>query len=597
MDDGALFMTALAATLALFTAIILAVLLQSPNASLNHHLGRLAALVAASLALGHGTVIGILMFATAGLGVAAVHVLFNVTLYYAAAMPGLAITEGRTDAKRWLVILALPLAIAVVPALMADVVERGEIASQLVQDVEKPLPGSARFISVSDTTVSGRNRKSDPECTSLCQRLLAEGHANRVRTALADFTLEDKLACEDALPPNRTVVPGLIAARARGLCLVAHDYSSAPVDLTIARRVTREPGKVPLLASFAIYERDQLIIWRGAETDGDVLVRRSRLKTGAIAMPLLLHDASGMGFSKSAFSWTFLRKTKVTNPYHLDDHIIARLAKAQGVPVEAMPTPADEHEIRQASVRRLLDGKVAEPFSPGTRNLVIEWSRRLPYEDVDRATVELLKRAIQDRRMVDITVPLSKLSRIDRKAVESILPDLIARMEAPPPADPKFEESRRSYDIDRTNIGHTIALQGRVALARHADRIVALVENNTESWTAGLVRALGKLPFEASALIRERLGNSDDRIAKGAALAACLAPAETQLALKEDLIAALDQEVRSSRPSNRAEALVKALIRMGEKERVIALYGAERWNKSMRGFNRMEAGFKPNNCR
>lgn len=42
--------------------------------------------------------------------------------------------------------------------------------------------------------------------------------------------------------------------------------------------------------------------------------------------------------------------------------------------------------------------------------------------------------------------------------------------------------------------------------------------------------------------------------------------------------------------------LVKALIRMGEKERVIALYGAKQWKTSMRRFNRMSADFDPDNC-
>lgn len=593
-----------AALIGVLTAATTAALsfLLSRDTPLPTHIMRIVGMAVLCLLLGNGLALIVLAFATFLIGVLAVVVLVNATLYYALSLPTLHLFRNSTGLRRYVLPLVPALAISLVVPLVAWASFHSEQRRLTFNDIEHPLPDKLRIVQIEERTdTAGRlHPEFERSCALLCQRLLAEGYAERVHVVEAksgliygvEYTLDPALDCGQRDYDPGKVATSLLVARAEGKCLQTRKIVEGRPDLSVILRNRKEEKKATGSWLYRIPKTSVLAVYRNTPTATEPLIIRSRLAADVLMPPLSFHpldNANGM-----SVEWGPLRLPQVVNDFDLTEFMIERLARAKGIAPRTTRDPALASKLDRENLLRLLDEPTTDPLPQHIRGRVQNYVNATELSEQERD--DFLVRVAADRRLVDIPGIFHQLARSPR-AMERALPSLIERLESPPAADLKAnDKSKTSYDFDRSTISYSLRNVPEERLATFANRIIALAEQNTESWTAGLIETVASLDPSRTDLIRLRLDPTlHNNVRDSAARAACRIGRPTDTALKDELLRVLSIEA-GKRASDRIPLLVKALVRLGEKERAEAIVADPDKLKRVHRLKELEAGFDPKLC-
>lgn len=548
-----------------------------------------------------------------GLGLIVALVLINGTFYYALMLPGFFLDKTTRASpiaglRGTLLIFAIPACVALLAPVASLALTEWSILRATMGDADGEPVGVAGGVAGGGSVSiyadkSLRVGKSVlPACSPLCQRLLANGIADRVvmvsrpgkrrsPPAAMTYVLRKRTHCAGILPSNENPVTELLERRAAGECLVGWQATSPEreadglfVDIEHVRR--GETG----LHGVAALKRLRI----GRRTNGEIaeLFAKTHVTTERLSFPLYFAIRFG-GPHGFPTGWQFAKQTRETNAFDSDTLALGLLAGQTPAMVPAEPQrrrPADAtHAEMTAALKRLVDSPQSEVFEPSLSNVVVTWvnsrgrNRGPEFQD-------LLVQIASDRRFIDVPQVFSAL---DPDGLRRALPVLIGRLENPPAAEPELEKKRRSFDFDRSSIAYALRRLEPADLAPYADRLMALASRPGEKWTAGIIAILPKLDRDSVRVLEQALQSDRWETRRRAAQSACLARPEVQQALKPALMRAWSHKSGDAR-----RAIARALIRMGEKDAVERGLKSERERLSVmfvRG-RALEAGFDPRYC-
>jgi hypothetical protein len=339
---------------------------------------------------------------------------------------------------------------------------------------------------------------------------------------------------------------------------------------------------------------DRLKITAGDGAQEQVVLARTGITGEPLMFPLALVMNNGGGMS-TKFDWDWLRYSTERQSFKWPDILFARPQEGTTEKTRQSGRDGIRPIIDDATIEKLLADKGRETFPPMVSTAVVEWTMQQGYRKASSKALGMMERVAADLRFRNIPQLFSTLEA-NPEVLKRTLPALFKRLEAPIAPE---ERSQGYYDFDRATIGYALRRIDRDDLAAYASRIVAIVKKYDLNWTGGLVVSLARLDIDTTELIRQRLSAQEVSIQDAAATAACLSPPDRQARLKDDLVARLTSAFQDRRSEDRHGSLVRALIRMGERQRVVdAAGGKEKFAKFFvaRSTQSLQAGFPTEQC-
>jgi hypothetical protein len=256
----------------------------------------------------------------------------------------------------------------------------------------------------------------------------------------------------------------------------------------------------------------------------------------------------------------------------------------------APPPPEDAGAIAE---RILSLPNSVETFSAQQQDLIGEALKPLlASATLSDADVERLRRIVQDQRVTSgqIGVTLQSLFRKHADRLAPLIPVAIERLTVPVP------ESIGHY---QSLLGWALSNYPAAALEPYREKIAAILEQQPDWPTAGLLTRIAELGGEPANLIVRRLSAKSDTVQRFAAVAACRAPDDQWAKLEPVMIERLRPSDPRAGLRDADGAIMLALIRHGQKalvEQIIeqsATFNKERLRKRL---ERYERGFAAAMC-
>jgi hypothetical protein len=406
----------------------------------------------------------------------------------------------------------------------------------------------------------GRDTLKNAPCDALCQRMLLSRRVDIVRVtrmrqnssvprSQMDYVIEQRGNCPNAFGEGDAMLPQTRDALASGTCFVARAPDAAALEARIVIRNTRSPAPANLKQDLAavtgaVHEIQALEIFVPDAAAWSLELRQTQVKFSHWSMPLHLWYArcSGMCIGRPMFG----RRERTLNQFDPTELTLNALRIDTGDQPDRL-SPA-------ARVMAVLD-RAGDVLTDNQVELINDWARNPscrhggcpPLSTLDQ---EAAMRLVKDRRVTNF-VFIGDVIRRNRHLVADNFDMLLDEMQA-----------RGANSQFSNTIGAIVAQLDNDVLRSRSDRILALARDNDWTWSRGIGITSGRLGFDTTSLISERLGRTTS--AATAALAACVADDVIGRTLVPTLLAYLRAlPVSDSFPQNSARDAVKALARFG----------------------------------
>lgn len=584
------------------------------------------ALAAVTLVLAIPGVAMILLFATLGLSLPLL-LLPTVLLYYTLALPGLLV--ACQPGRRWTglaLAAALPVLVGVgVPLLARHQAER-DAATWMKDDKIVEVEASALLTPPVVELLERRDLRpfqlkhplSTFACSALCQTLLGEGLASRVRVGIENVTdgqraeqsvtyrIESRTDCPEAFAKGTPRLPVVANVVASGRCFVADGEDTTRPDWRFANRTLHPTArkKTPQREGFLTGKSGvrQIVVHQISGDRRRLVWRRTAVEGRPLFLPLSAQIHMSMNSSSGGLAW--IRSEQRLRPFVFEKEVVGWLERLKaGKPPAVEPdepqlrrheTPADHLAKRHkpdnlALLKQLLARSGSEPFGPEVTQALREWSLSIRRRNLTAEETELVRGVLADPRFTDLSL-MAIMLREQPQVTATLLPLMLDRLAVKTP-----ERTGHGHSA----LGYAIAALDPALLKPHAPRIVAIVEAEDNWHMAGLLTVVGQLGLDTSDLIRARLGAASSATVKAAAVAVCRAEPEVAGKLFTDMRARLQHYSTARGKGDHIRSYYLALVRHGLKDEAAQVLGLP--DRDLRGLLMrtdlaLEAGFSSRRC-
>lgn len=516
--------------------------------------------------------------------------------------------------RRWSQIAAtllVPAAIAVLPAVSSKISAKNYGHNASRGDFTLPSFGTPTSIEIIgndyDVFESGQEvgDKIAP-CSEVCRRLLFGREVEQVRmtkVALPNrytqpgpsksvtYRLQKRDSCPQAYPDGIQIGKAFRERLVAGDCLIGEIENPDSEDVTVNFQTIYNWQLFPVPSNEApafskIQEHKRLVIEQRKDTGSTVQIAlRNETKAEIAALPFYLGyslSLGGGGYSGQ----TIGHSIEYINPIDL----VESLRSTFGFKIAPVEPPPPESIAQIAD--RILSLQAAPVLSAQQQESIDEFLLTMSKQpSLSANDVDFVRRVISDTRITEARLG-STLQIIFRKhhaQLEPLLSAIIDRLKLP------VAEHVGHY---LNGLGWIVASYSVDTLLPYRDRIISIVEAQSEWPSSALLSRVGELGNDTSDLIIKRLDAKSGTVSQSAAVAACRASDEIWVKLEPIVLARLEV-LRNKHPDDKDSKLMLALIRHGKKH-VVAEFvdGSDAHFKARMTptLSKFDSGFDPSYC-
>jgi hypothetical protein len=396
----------------------------------------------------------------------------------------------------------------------------------------------------------------------LCRKLLFNRDVERVRMTKTSqgsarnsitYRLEQRDSCPPAYRGGTSVEIAFRDRLVAGDCLISEAEGSDPMDATISLTTLHHwqlfpvpPDEAPSLATIQIVKR--LIIEQRSD-NGTVAQIALRNQTTAETFALPFYFGYEFHMQGGYNGQTIGRSVNVISQIDLTQALRDTFG-FKTVPIEP-PAPESASKIADRVLSLPLQTTLA--FTPPQQEIVydllvaIKARQSLSDDDVD-----LVRRVIADTRITEDRLGPAVLMMIRKHQarLESLVPVIVERLKLPVP------ESAGQY---QNSLGWAAASYAAEVLLPYRDQIDAIVEEQDDWTSTGLLTRVGELGGDTSGLIARKIGAKSEVVRRFAAVAACRASDDVWAKVRPIALAHL--EAARSRPVFRVSGRLASFTR------------------------------------
>jgi len=481
-------------------------------------------------------------------------------------------------------------------------------------------------------TVTSTRRRAKRRRLSKSQRRAGESRYQVLqKTWRVSYKLEPRTNCSPALPNYPKPLPITAARRAQGLCFVIAPATSALPDLQFAHKEVlkshrhkrsaamlqraRRRGDTTRNPNFLLGRvvADAIEVSNPADPQTGVFFRRTQLNAEPLRFPFAIVPSASLSSSSGngLFVWRAKARAKAFDFETLvlhwssppSDGVAPQTPLRPGTRPEPAPLAKYEtiakrlekrHDVDRAQIlTNLLSRPGTGEFDKAAHEVLNRWVGPLRRQrQLNASELTIVKGIIRDQRFTDLTQVGFTIKRFPHQ-FNSDLPALLNRLAV------KTPEARGH---SHSSLAYAIAQMPPEDLRLHADRIIAIAEDEDRWHMGGLLKIVGQLGRDTSGLLRTRLNSTHSSTARAAIIGICRSDNEVARPLIPDLLAGLRDAVAGhGRRGDSLRAYALALIRHGHSREVNNLLDSlpeqkQRGRVRKRDLERGE-NFDPRYCR